>query len=255
MKKISNVVLIIAALIGGFYLYYVYTSQSGIKKNVKNALIVGTNASFPPFEYIVDGNLEGFEIELMKEISAYLNKEIIFKDMAFESLLLEAQSGRVNVLAAALTPTPERSKHVFFTKPYLENDSLVVITKADKSPRGLDDLNNKEVVVNDGYTAESFMEKQEGVNLLRLETPAEAFMALLNGRCYAYVSARSAVQPFFDRYGSEQFNILTLPVSDSYALAVPKAFPEIFQQVNHALDVLQKNGTLRRLKNKWHLDF
>ena len=176
--------------------------------------------------------------------------------MAFDSLLMEAQAGSIHVIASALTPTPERSKKVFFTDLYLADDPLVVITLSPGAPQNLEDLHGKEVIVNDGYTAESYMKQhQQGIMLRSLATPAEAFLALTNGRAYAYVSARSAVQPFFDQYGSEKFNILTLPVSDSYALAVPKAYPDIFKLIQDALIALEANGTMAEIKNKWHLNF
>lgn len=253
MKKIFItaffLVISLIAVIGGYF----YKSD-GASKN-QNILLVGTNPNFPPFEYRENGKIVGFEIALMNAIGKYLGKEIIFKDMAFDSLLIEAQSGRIHMIASGMTPTAERSKKVFFTKPYLVNDPLVVITLASESPKNLEDLQDKEVIVNDGYTAESYMKQQRGINLRRLATPAEAFLAVTNGRAYAYVSARSAVQPFFDRYGIEKFNILTLPISDSYALAVPKAFPEVFEQIQQALTALENDGTLENLKKKWHLNF
>ena len=63
------------------------------------------------------------------------------------------------------------------------------------------------------------------------------------------------MQPFFDLYGIEKFSILTLSVSDSYALAVPKVYPEVFKQIQQALIGLERDGTLDTLKKKWHLNF
>ncbi|MDR3646824.1 MAG: ABC transporter substrate-binding protein [Candidatus Babeliales bacterium] len=253
MKKIIFKLLAATIFAAGVFIYF-YKSKSTLNEN-QNLLIVGTNASLPPFEYKIDGEIVGFEIDLMNAIGKQLQKEIVFKDMAFDSLLVETQSGRINMIAAAMTPTEQRSRLVFFTKPFLTNDPLVAITLAKESPKSLSDLKGKEVIVNDGYTAESFMAKQEDIILKRLSTPAESFLALLNGRGYAYVSARSAVQPYFDKYDEKKFNILTLDTSDSYALAVSKSFPVLFEQIQTALNELEKNGTLEALKKKWHLSF
>jgi ABC-type amino acid transport substrate-binding protein len=254
MKKI--VITLSLALVAAVTLGYMYKSSKGSSNShTDNLLLVGTNAHFPPFEFMENGKIVGFEIELMDAIGKRLVKGITFKEMPFDSLLIEAQSGRIHIIASGMTPTAERSKQVFFTKPYLQNDPLVVITLAQNAPQSLAELNGKETVVNDGFTAESFMKQHKDVILRSLATPAEAFLALTNGRAYAYVSARSAVQPLFDRYGQEKFNILTLPVSDSYALAVPKQFPEIFKQIQGALEALENDGTLLKLKKKWHLDF
>ncbi len=250
MKKI--LIALFLGITGLIAVLYCYKKDEAPNQNV---LVVGTNPAFPPFEYRENGAIVGFEIDIVNAIGTYLGKEIIFKDMAFDSLLIEAQSGRIEVIAAGLTPTPERSKKVFFTKLYLANDPLVVITLAASSPKSIEDLQGKEVIVNDGYSSESYMKKQQGIDLRSLATPAEAFLAVLNGRAYAYVSSRSAVQPFFDLYGIEKFSILTLSVSDSYALAVPKVYPEVFEQIQQALTALERDGILDNLKKKWHLNF
>ncbi len=254
MKKILALLCVIGLLVLGI-ICYLYRGNA-IDMSNQDLLVVGTNASFPPFEYRDNGVITGFDIDLMEAIGRQLGKKIVVKDMAFDSLLMEAQAGTVHVLASALTPTPERREKLFFTDLYLADDPLVVITLSSEAPQSLDDLEGKEVIVNDGYTAESYMKQhQNGIMLRSLGTPAEAFLALNNGRAYAYVSARSAVQPFFDRYGIEKFAILTLSVSDSYALAVPRAFPDIFKQIQQALRALEDNGVMKELKNKWHLNF
>ena len=224
------------------------------KTHEDDALIVGTNPNFPPFEFTRNGEIVGFEIDLMNEVAKKIGKKIMYKDLAFDALLLEINFGRIQAIAAAMTPTPERTKQVLFTKPYLEHDPLVVISLATHPITTLDDLKGKEVVVNDGYTAESYMAQNKNVVLKRLPTPAEAFLALKAGRAHAYVSARSAVQPFFDQYGTMLFNIFVIPdASDSYALAISPRHPELQADIQKALDSLEADGTLKELKKKWHL--
>lgn len=249
------IVLVMAALAVG--LAFVMLRKRATPEVHTDVLVVGTNPNFPPFEFSKDGVLEGFEIELVKELGKKLNKKITFKDLAFDALLLEMKMGGIQMIASAMTPTAERAKHVLFDKPYLQEDPLVVITLANNPGiRSLTELKDKEVVVNDGYTAESYMASQPGIHLKRLQAPAEAFLALSSGRAFAYVSARSAVQPFFDQYGTRKFNLFVIPGAyDSYALAVSKKYPELLKQVRNAMQQLEKDGTLTKLKQKWHLQW
>ena len=53
----------------------------------KEKIYVGTNAEFPPFEYLENGKITGFDIELMNEIGKVLNADIKIQDMAFDGLL------------------------------------------------------------------------------------------------------------------------------------------------------------------------
>jgi arginine/lysine/histidine transporter system substrate-binding protein len=219
-------------------------------------LIVGTNPNFPPFEFKKNGDLVGFEIDLMHEIGKRLNKKIIFKDMAFDMLLIEAQCNRMHMIASGMTPTPERAQKVLFTKPYLMKDPLIIITRADQpQPKNVEDLQGKNVVVNDGYTAESYMKKQMGIHLKSLPNPAEAFLTLKTGRADAYVAARSTVQLFFDQNKDQTFNTTTLDVYDSYALAVCKTQTKLFKRIQTVLERLEDDGTLLKLKEKWNLNF
>lgn len=257
MKKQKLVSLVGAVSIGlcCASLFWLWYSPSPCKKADNNSLVVGTNANFPPFEFIKEGKLTGFEIELVQEIAQRIGKTVEFKDMSFDALLLAAHCDRLHIIAAAMTPTPERSQKILFTKPYVDKDPLVVITLSTYKPNSLTDLQGKEVVVNDGYTAESYMEKQPGIILKRLASPAEAFLALTSGRAVAYVSARSAVQPFFDAHPQEHFTLLELDAFDSYALAVTKCHAQLAVEIQRILDEFEQDGTLHRLKQKWHLLF
>lgn len=253
MKKniIYGIAIIFCSI--GIILFFAQKNQS---LPVEDSLIVGTNPNFPPFEYKKDGQLVGFEIDLMYEIGKRLNKKIIFKDMAFDTLLVEAHCNRIHMIASGMTPTQERAQKVFFTKPYLVKDPLIIITRADQpQPKNVDDLKGKEVVVNDGFTAESYMKKQPGVHLKSLQYPAEAFLALKTGRVYAYVAARSTVQLFFDQHKDQKFIITELDHHDNYALAVCKTQPKLFEQIQQILDQLEQDGTLLKLKKKWNLNF
>ncbi len=253
MKKL---LLFLSLASAGFAFIFFKCVYKTTKQNTTDTIIVGTNATFPPFSYIDNGEITGFDIELIKLVGTKLGKKIVLKDMNFDSIIIESQSGRIQVIAAGISSTPERAKKVFFTNPHVGSDPFVAITlKKHEAPKSITDLEGKEVIVNEGFTAESFMKKQKNVKLMRLTTAAEAFLALTTNRGYAYVSARSAVQPFFDKHGIQQFNILMLDGADSYAFAVSKHCPELFEQIQKTLEALEKSGELKALKTQWHLNF
>jgi polar amino acid transport system substrate-binding protein len=98
------------------------------------------------------------------------------------------------------------------------------------------------------------MSRIPGINLKRLKSPAEAFLALANGKGDAYVIANNIAQPFFKQYGQKQFNIFTLKdVTDSYSFAISNKYPELLESIQRALDAMEADGTLAKLKQKWNL--
>ena len=158
MKTTYKIAVFIVLLALLTYMYkYKFSSGEQTPKS-SDILLVGTNAEFAPYSFIDNGNIVGFDIDIAHEVAKRLGKTITFKDMPFESLLPELQLGRIEIIAAGITPTQERAQKVLFTKPYVEGDKLVVLTRRNTPLiTSIDDLNGKKVVVNDGFTADLYM--------------------------------------------------------------------------------------------------
>ncbi len=219
-------------------------------------LIIGTSADFPPFAFKNEQReLTGFDIDVITEICKRLELPYTFKDMPFEMLLPQLQLGTIHLIAAGMSATPERSQRILFSTPYLTTDPLAIIGIADgKKIESIDDLKGKNIIVNQGYTADLYMSKIRGINLIRLPTVADAFAALHAGKGDAYVSALSALQPFFRTYGQDSFTLTLIDdANEELAFGISKAYPELGEKINELLQDLQADGTLQKLKNTWHL--
>lgn len=82
----------------------------------KEKITVGTNAEYAPFEYLdSNGNLTGFDYELLEAIAQEENLELEWKDMPFDSLVGSMETGNIQIIAAAIGPTKEREKSVDFS--------------------------------------------------------------------------------------------------------------------------------------------
>ncbi len=110
MKKLLSYIVIIAMI-------FSFTSVFA-QENKK--LIVGTNAEFPPFEYIENDNFVGFDIELMRELGKTMGYEIEFKDMPFDALLTSVIEGKIDCAIAGITVTEERKQVVSFSDCYVD---------------------------------------------------------------------------------------------------------------------------------------
>jgi polar amino acid transport system substrate-binding protein len=218
-----------------------------------DTLVVGTNAEFPPFTYMENNVIVGFDIDVIKEVGKRLNKKIKIKDMPWDALIPELILGNLDVVAAGMSYTEERSKRMLFTKNYLNEDPLVMMTKVDHDV-DLNDLNGKTVVVIEGYTADLLMSQKKGVTLIRLPTQADGFMALKSGRADAFVTAKSTVDAFFEKQDATQFK--TTPIegtTETCALVIPKSKPQVLAEVQKALDEMESDGTLDKIRIKWKL--
>ncbi len=256
MKKIlGTLALLIAA--AGFLFWYRSTSDV---KPLSQVLIVGTSADFPPFSFRSpeDDQIVGFDIDVIKEVAKRLSLEIEIQDKPFGTLIPQIELGQIHVIAAGMTPTPERAKRVHFTKSYLSGNPLLIVTKSSSDIQGLEDLKLKEVIVNTGYTAETYMTSLMSsmaiMELLRLPRVTDALTALEYDKADAFVTAAFTLQPYI-KEGDTRFKVHVIPQTDEEnALAISKHLPEEFvQKVQKALDDMEADGTLAALKKKWNV--
>jgi len=241
-------------MIGIGTIWFMKKGSSEAEAPNPNILIVGTNAEYPPFSFREHNAIVGFDIDIINEVAKRIGKQVKLIDMPFDSLLPKLQLGSIEVVAAGLTATQERALKVLFTHSYFNTDPLIIVTLAKNNPTNVKDLTGKEVIVNEGYTADLYMSAIEGPIIKRLATPSEALMALRSGRAYAFVTAQSTMKPFFQQYGTKEFR--TVPIentTEDYALAVSKKFPELLTPIQEALNNMQQDGTLENLKKKWNL--
>lgn len=219
-----------------------------------DTFIVGVSADFPPFTFIQENKIVGFEIDLVQEIGNRLHKKLEMKNMPFETLVPSLQLGTIHAIAAGLTATEQRAQHVLFTTPYIENNPLVIVSLKAAPAQSLKDLNNKYVIVNGGYTADLYISKIPGPKIIRLKTVAEAFSALKSGRASAFVTAQNTVNPYFKQYAKQDFYITRIPnTEESTSLAIAQKYPQLHQQIQATLNTMKNDGFIQKLKTHWDL--
>lgn len=90
---------------------------------------LGTNAAFPPFEYVDGKDIVGFDITMGQKIAADYGAKLEVVDMAFDSLIPALQSSSIDFIAAGMSVTEERQKNVDFSVPYFESEQVIIVRK------------------------------------------------------------------------------------------------------------------------------
>lgn len=217
----------------------------------RQASYCGNQCRVPPFTYIENKTIVGFDIDIAKEVAKRLGKTIQLKDMPFDALIPDVTLCHVDFVAAGMSYTKERAKRVLFTKSYTSQDPLVILSKQKID---VDSLKGKNVVVIEGFTADHLMSSRPEVNLTRLPTQADGFMALKSGRADAFVTAKSTVDAFFEVQDATQFQVTPIiGTGETCVLMVPKNKPQMLVDIQTALDAMADDGTLDNLKAKWKL--
>lgn len=216
----------------------------------KGTLYVGTNAEFPPFEYLDKGEITGFDIDMMNEIGKVLDMDVKISDMAFDGLLPALQMKKVDVVIAGMTATEERKKTVSFTQPYYVASQVIITKKDDNSIKSFDDLKGKKVGVMLGFTGDIVVSDIEGVNIERYNAAYAGIMALNVGKIDAVVLDSEPAQNFV-----KQNSNLKIAEADAakeeYAIALRKNDKELLEKLEKGLSEIKNNGTYDKLLKKY----
>ena len=94
-----------------------------------NKVVLGTNAAFPPFEYVEGKNIVGFDITMGEKIAKNAGMKLEVMDMAFDSLIPALQAGTIDFIAAGMSVTEERKKNVDFSVPYFASEQVIIVRK------------------------------------------------------------------------------------------------------------------------------
>ena len=95
----------------------------------KDKIRMGTEATFPPFEYVENSKVVGFDVCMAQMIANDCGKELEVQNMSFDSLIAALQSDSVDFVAAGMTATDERRQNVDFSEPYYVSKQVVIVRK------------------------------------------------------------------------------------------------------------------------------
>lgn len=90
---------------------------------------MGTNAEFPPFEYVEGTEIVGFDITMSQHIAANYDSKLEVVNMAFDSLIGALQAGTIDFVAAGMSIDEDRLKNVDFSIPYYESEQVIIVRK------------------------------------------------------------------------------------------------------------------------------
>ncbi len=105
-----------------------YESPADVKRD-NGTLVMATNANFPPYEMIENGNVVGIDPDIMQAVCDKLGMTLKIDDMKFEAIIAAVQSGKADVGVAGMTVNEERLKNVDFTRSYAKGVQVIITKK------------------------------------------------------------------------------------------------------------------------------
>ncbi|MBP5288541.1 MAG: transporter substrate-binding domain-containing protein [Clostridia bacterium] len=216
-----------------------------------NKLVMGTNASFPPYEFTDDeGEIVGIDAEIAAAIAERLGKELEIKDMEFDSLLTAVAGGSIDFVMAGLTVTDERKQQVNFSDTYATGVQVIIVPEGSEI-KTVDDLEGKTIGVQSGTTGDIYCTDDYGEeNVKQFANGALAVAALKNGQVDCVVIDNEPAKNFVKANTGLEILETEYAVED-YAIALAKESTDLFEDINGALKELKADGTIDEIIAKY----
>lgn len=220
----------------------------------EGVITFGTNAEFPPFEFVagtgVIDQYDGIDMAIAKQIAEENGMTAAVENMEFDSLIVALQNGQIDAVIAGMTVTEERLEAVDFSTPYY-TATQVMIVREDSDIAAAADIADKKICVVQGYTGEVCV-KDMGYPYEAFKKGTEAVMELVNGKCDVVVIDSATAQKYVgDNAGLKIVEDSAAFESEEYAIAVQKGNTALLDMINKAIDAKLADGTISELGVKY----
>lgn len=253
--------ILLFILWGGVFLAKMYSNQltrAGMDTPTINRIrtigkiVIGTEAQFPPMEFIDKNNeYSGFDIELGERLAAKLGVKAEFKNIQFDNFVDELNSRNVDVVISAVSITAKRKSQVLFSDSYLDAGQVILTRKTTNDIASTKDLAGKKIAVQKGTTNEEQARSFTDPKLVLLyDDYTKATAALLNGKADAIFADLTGAKGILAKYPG--LKVASDPFTDErYGVVMRKGSEDLALQVNSMLNDLRQQGILAFLKQKW----
>jgi len=228
----------------------------------KGTVTVGTEAAFPPFEFVQDGKIVGYGKDILDQVVAGLGVKLNQLDVPYQGIMPGLLAGKFDFVATSMLPTPERLQQFGFTIPIADGTMHVLKRKGDTSIKDVNDLAGKRVGTQLGTAAERDLRALEqrlkgqgkpSFQEMKLFTAMpEAYLALANGQIVAAIAPLPSLAfTMKQRPGVYEIVGPAGPDKAYFSWIMRKDDKELLDFINARIQELKDSGKLAELQQKW----
>jgi polar amino acid transport system substrate-binding protein len=220
----------------------------------KGELVIGLDDAFPPMGFRKDdGKLYGFDIDAAEECGKRLGVKIVWQPTAWDGVIHSLDAKKFDCIWNGMTITEERAKQVLFTKPYLMDGQIAVVTAKEANTKAFADLGGKVVGVQKGSSAVEAAAAlpKKAAEVREYDDNPKAFLDLESGRLAAVVIDNVSGRYFI---ATTPGKFKTLPgfiSKEPFGVAFRKADVALRDMVQKTIDAMVADGTMGKISRKW----
>ncbi len=217
----------------------------------EGTLTVGSDIPYKPFEFGDAPNYEGFDVELVNAIAKKLDLTAKFVKTPFDTIFRNLAQGKFDMVASASTITAEREKEVDFSEPYFPADQSMMV-KRGSNIKTLADVKGQVIGAQLGTTGADYAKKSSvGAKSVRTyELIDDAFNALAAGQVVAVIND-CPVSKDAEKAHKDLEVVQAIKTNERYGFAFASDSDDLRTAFNEQLDEAKKDGTVKRIQDKW----
>lgn len=218
----------------------------------RGTIRIGTDATYPPMEYLdKNNNLVGYDIDLGEKIAEKLNLKAEFVNISWDGLFSALDEGKVDMVLSSITITEDRKIKYDFSEPYLDAGQVIITGNSNTTITTTADLLNLKVGVQKMTTNETEALKYTANEMvIRFDSFLEATNALKDGTVDAIITDLPNAKDTVNN--NPELKIASEPFTQElYGIEFRKDDQAVVSTVNTALETLRQQGVLDFLKSKW----
>ncbi|MCY1016228.1 ABC transporter permease subunit [Pyxidicoccus sp. MSG2] len=214
-------------------------------------LRIGTDATYPPFQSVRDGELVGFDIELGTLIAEELGAKVEWTNTSFDGVFPALMAGKFDLVMSAVTITPERQQRLGFSEPYYTAGQTVAARGGDARITGLESLRGKVAGIQLNTTAALVLKKEPDIQVRQYPSIDLALQDLLNGNLDGVVGDAPTLR-YFITHGFQGLRTTGgLLTEEHYGIVSRPEDTALREAVNGALRRLRESGRFAALEEKY----
>jgi len=253
---------LVAAVLGLFAFVGTASAETTLEKIKRTGkTTVGTEAAFPPFEFIKDGKIVGYGKDILDYIIADLGVELNQLDLPWQGILPGVLAGKFDFVATSVSIRPERVVKYAYTVPIAEGTVYTMKRAGDDSINSIDDLAGKVVGTQLASGGEANSKEFEanlkerglgGYKELKLYTAyPESYLALANGEIDVVVQTLPNLAVVVKEHPGV-FELGHAMTGKSYMCWVTRpADTDLRDYLSSKIIEMRDNGKLHELMDKW----
>lgn len=229
-------------------------STTADKKTEKKSIKVVTYAKWNPFEYVDNGKIVGFDIDLIQALAEDAGMSCEIEDAGWDPMFVQIKDKSADAAIAGITINDKRKQTYDFSNPYFVSRQSIVV-KNDSTIQSAQELMGKIVAVQSGSTGQEAVEKLMGTNDEHIKKikGGLTYMELLHGTAEAVVGDDTANKIFVQENPKEPLKILedkTNFAPEYFGIMYPQG-SELKSKFDVSLKHLIDNGKYAEIYKKW----